>query len=335
MARLPPLFTTACMASAVLVYLLGALGVGLGAQDACLRPSSVLTRFQVYRILLSPFYHSGIIHILFNMFAFYFLGGDFERQVGTLAAAYTTMIIFIPATGALHTATAYLFDALAGTTLRSNCAVGLSGIIFALIVVQLKFVETVSFFGFFTLPANVYPWFLLVALSLLSPGLSFVGHLSGILVGYGLSNAIFSRIIPSDAAFDSFDSRLGLKALPLHCANPDAGVSAWAQSPGLPTTTETSSSTSTLAEWASAAQSWVSGVTSRGSVPAAFAGTGHVLGTPSESRPSGGVPPSSRLLAGSAAPAASPAASSATGLAGISAASSAAGSGSENADDNA
>lgn len=35
-----------------------------------------------------------------------------------------------------------------------------------------------------TVPSWVYPWVLLVLLSLLLPSISFMGHLGGILVGY-------------------------------------------------------------------------------------------------------------------------------------------------------
>jgi membrane associated rhomboid family serine protease len=303
---LPPLFTTCCISACLGVYLLGAFGVGLRPPDVCLLPSAVLSRFQIYRILLAPWYHGGFIHILFNMLALYFMGSDFERQVGSLAAAYTTLVVLIPLIGVLHTATAYFFDALAGSSLRNNCAVGISGVIFSLIVVQLKYAETVSFFGFFSLPANVYPFFLLVVLSLLSPGLSFIGHLSGIIVGYGLIYAFFTRIIPSDAAFDAFDTRLGLKSLPLHCANPDAAVSAWAQNSGLPTT-NSAGQTSSISGLAEVMKAWFAGLSSGGrQASSAFTGEGHTLGSSSSGGAAQGrIPASSRLLAGASSSSAS------------------------------
>ena len=41
-----------------------------------------------------------------------------------------------------------------------------------------------SLFGLFRVPPHLYPWVLLLVIQLLMPGVSFLGHLSGILVGY-------------------------------------------------------------------------------------------------------------------------------------------------------
>jgi hypothetical protein len=40
-----------------------------------------------------------------------------------------------------------------------------------------------SLFGFCNVPAAVYPWALLILLQIMMPGISFLGHLSGILCG--------------------------------------------------------------------------------------------------------------------------------------------------------
>jgi hypothetical protein len=47
-----------------------------------------------------------------------------------------------------------------------------------------RFLSSRSVFGFFSVPAKLYPWVLLVLLQLLMPGISFLGHLGGILSGY-------------------------------------------------------------------------------------------------------------------------------------------------------
>lgn len=308
MAGLPPLFTTFALTICVGVFLLDSFGVALPVSAVCISPSAVVTRFQVYRFLFAPFYHGGIFHILFNSLALYFLGGDFERAVGTLAALYTTFIVFIPAIGVSHVAIAYLFDALAGTTLRNNCAIGISAIIFSLIVISVQYTDTVSFFGLFDLPANVYPFFLLVVLSLLSPGLSFVGHLSGILVGYGLVSGFFVRIVPSDDSLDGWDTRLGLKNLPLHLSNPDAGGTGWSmQGPGLPTSNASSSSgapTTSLSGFVDIMKSWISGLTGGGSsTTQPFSGQGQTVGSrPAAGQERRGIPTSSRLLSSPSSP---------------------------------
>lgn len=71
----------------------------------------------------------------------------------------------------------------------SSCAVGFSGVIFGLVVVDVAAssgsapsAPRRSVFGLFTVPAPLYPWLLLVLWQLLMPSASFVGHLSGVLV---------------------------------------------------------------------------------------------------------------------------------------------------------
>ena len=61
---------------------------------------------------------------------------------------------------------------------------GLSGVVFGLIVVDNAVSRAAqrSIFGFFTVPAKLYPWALLLFWQLLMPGASFLGHLCGVAV---------------------------------------------------------------------------------------------------------------------------------------------------------
>lgn len=65
-----------------------------------------------------------------------------------------------------------------------QCAVGFSGVVFGLVVVdnQLSGAASRSILGFFTVPAKAYPWALVVFWQLLVPQASFLGHLAGVLV---------------------------------------------------------------------------------------------------------------------------------------------------------
>lgn len=68
--------------------------------------------------------------------------------------------------------------------IAQQCAIGLSGVIFGLIVVDncMTGATSRSIFGFFYVPAHLYPWTLLVLWQVIMPGVSFLGHLCGVLV---------------------------------------------------------------------------------------------------------------------------------------------------------
>ena len=71
-----------------------------------------------------------------------------------------------------------------GQALAHQCAVGFSGVVFGLIVIDnsVSHATSRSIFGLFSVPARVYPWALMVLWQLLLPSVSFLGHLTGIMV---------------------------------------------------------------------------------------------------------------------------------------------------------
>ena len=71
-----------------------------------------------------------------------------------------------------------------GQALAHQCAIGFSGVVFGLIVIDnsVSHATSRSIFGLFTVPARVYPWALMVLWQLLLPSVSFLGHLTGIVV---------------------------------------------------------------------------------------------------------------------------------------------------------
>ena len=71
-----------------------------------------------------------------------------------------------------------------GQALAHQCAIGFSGVVFGLIVINnsVSHATSRSIFGLFSVPARVYPWALMVLWQLLLPSVSFLGHLTGIMV---------------------------------------------------------------------------------------------------------------------------------------------------------
>ncbi|PNH04958.1 hypothetical protein TSOC_008846 [Tetrabaena socialis] len=120
------------------------------------------------------------------MLAFVPMGSSLERTVGTVQFAYLLLLISL-LEGLLYVAVSALLAAsglMPGA--MASCAVGFSGVIFGLIVIdnaQGSSASSRSILGLFSVPAPAYPWALLVFWQLLMPGVSFLGHLSGVLVG--------------------------------------------------------------------------------------------------------------------------------------------------------
>jgi hypothetical protein len=82
-------------------------------------------------------------------------------------------------------------------------------VLFALIVidVQLSGGDQRSVFGLFLVPAWVYPWVMLLLMSLLMPNVSFFGHLAGLLTGYLYQFHILSYLAPGPQFFGRVERR--------------------------------------------------------------------------------------------------------------------------------
>jgi len=87
-----------------------------------------------------------------------------------------------------------------------NCTVGFSGVLFALITIYTSISGQSRYsLCFLQIPSRIYPWVLLLAMSLFFPNVSFIGHLSGIICGYLYISGAYYCLLPS-AAFHKFES---------------------------------------------------------------------------------------------------------------------------------
>jgi membrane associated rhomboid family serine protease len=117
-----PLFTLLIIAVCTLIFVMQLLNLAPSASSVCLSPALVLGRFQVYRMLVDPFFHGGFLHLALNMFALYMLATDIEGTLGTLGMTHMVLLVIIPFAGVAHTLLAYVLDALTGLSTRNNCA---------------------------------------------------------------------------------------------------------------------------------------------------------------------------------------------------------------------
>ena len=178
-----PLGTRGVLVTCVALYVTGVL---LGFDDfaqICMAPAWVLRDWQVYRMFTSVFFHGSVLHLAFNMMAFVPMASSLERLLGTVQFTYI-LVLFTLLASSYHVGLAFIGGTL-GYPSMHECAIGFSGVIFGVIVVDthLSSVAQRSIFGFFTVPSQYYPLSLLIFLQVLMPSVSFVGHLSGLLAG--------------------------------------------------------------------------------------------------------------------------------------------------------
>uniref|UniRef100_A0A5B6YLG1 UBA domain-containing protein n=2 Tax=Davidia involucrata TaxID=16924 RepID=A0A5B6YLG1_DAVIN len=205
-----PFLTSAVVIICGAIYLVCLL-VGYDSfVEVCFRPSAVISRFQVYRIYTSIVFHGSLLHVLFNMMALVPLGSELERVMGSVRLFY--MIILLATSNAiLHLLIALLgahnpFDSF--QYLMNECAIGFSGILFSMIVIEtsLSGVQSRSVFGLFNVPAKWYAWILLVVFQLLMTNVSLLGHLCGILSGFAYTYGLLNFLIPGTSFYSAIES---------------------------------------------------------------------------------------------------------------------------------
>ncbi|KAM9945659.1 hypothetical protein ACTFIT_003930 [Dictyostelium discoideum] len=82
-----------------------------------------------------------------------------------------------------------------------SCSVGFSGCIFALLTIHCFNDNLVSLYGITRIPSKLYPWAILIITNFILPMTSFVGHLSGILIGTLYMNGYLNCFILSERRF--------------------------------------------------------------------------------------------------------------------------------------
>ena len=194
---------TICVASFVLCVLVGFDDFA----RACVAPRHVLATGEVYRALTAPFFHGSLLHLALNMTAFVGTASGLERSLGTTQFALIVLLFALVA-AAYHVALATAAALVGFTGAPMECAIGLSGIIFGLIVVDthLSAIERRSVFGFFDVPSGWYPLGLLLFIQVIAPAVSFLGHAAGLLAGLTYVRGYLNPVLPSPAAIESFEA---------------------------------------------------------------------------------------------------------------------------------
>ncbi|GJP74975.1 hypothetical protein CLOP_g5477 [Closterium sp. NIES-67] len=204
-----PLVTASVFAVCVAVFAADLL-VGYDSfREVCFAPALSVVHWQVYRALTSIVFHKGLLHIALNLSTLLPLAAPLERHLGSLRLLHA-LLLFALLNAAIHSLLAFFPGVLLGwwRWWGGECCIGFSGVLFALIVLDLHVGggSHRSIFGFFTVSTAWYPWVLLVLFQLLLPSASLLGHLSGVLSGLAYVRGSLSIVTPSSATLNFLES---------------------------------------------------------------------------------------------------------------------------------
>lgn len=146
---------------------------------------------QYWRIITSAFSHVSVVHLVFNMSALWSLG--VVEQLGHLGLGvdfylqYTLVLLILSGVlvlGAYHV----LIQKFKLEYFRRLTAVGYSCVVFGwMTILAVKQPSTkLNLFGVLSLPISFAPFESLIFTSIIVPQASFIGHLSGIIIGYSI-----------------------------------------------------------------------------------------------------------------------------------------------------
>lgn len=153
--------------------------------DVCISAFNIWDRKEWNRIILGSLYHAHDFHLYYNMASFLWKGRQLERRFGSVYFGFL-LAIFTVLTSLVYVAISIaLSEIMDDGSYRMTCAVGFSGVIFALKVLVTHYSPsgTQYVMGFIPVPSKYIFWAELVLIQLITPNVSFVGHLAGILVG--------------------------------------------------------------------------------------------------------------------------------------------------------
>eukprot|EP01060_Flectonema_neradi_P024869 TRINITY_DN33740_c0_g1_i1.p1 TRINITY_DN33740_c0_g1~~TRINITY_DN33740_c0_g1_i1.p1 ORF type:complete len:323 (+),score=28.59 TRINITY_DN33740_c0_g1_i1:63-971(+) len=233
------------------VYVLQLFGI-VSVYGSCTGGYQVLGKWQLSRLFLSPVVHAGLLHLLFNMLALLQLLPPLERSHGTsgglvICVVYTLLsqLIAITPSTIMHTVgVEWIFD-------WKSCMVGLSGLLFGLLTLEVTTDETGLFpskrviFGF-AIPSKAYPWVMLFLLQLFMPSAAFLGHLGGILSAHLVPPTTMRKVITTvdnsmPSTIKSSPAYIPANRAPLPSSNP-GDVTGWSWATKTGSATQRSSS---------------------------------------------------------------------------------------------
>ncbi|ROT37906.1 rhomboid family protein [Sodiomyces alkalinus F11] len=201
-----PLFTRVVVLVILLAWLVGLQQAWDVRKWGALDPTEI-SFASAYRINTFPFIHVNFLHAFLNILALTPLLERFETEFGTL----TSVALFM---GPLTTIPAVLYIVLETFLLRGNASVmGASLWVFLLLGVEA--IRTFKSNPYLTLatwqiPTWTMPLIMVVAVTALVPGTSFLGHLCSVCVGYLFGLGYLRFLAPPEKVLRWIESKLNL-----------------------------------------------------------------------------------------------------------------------------
>lgn len=192
--RVPPV--TLATIGAMVVLFLRIIHVPWTLSDVCLSARSVLDTWDIKRMTISTFEHADDMHLYYNMVSFLWKGMSLENRFTSQWFAFL-LIVFAFLINVVYIILAFVVSNLLGDmSYLDQCAVGFSGVVFALKVLTTHYMPYgMSSVAGILIPRRWAVWFELVLIQILVPNVSGLGHLAGILVGLAYVHGPLRRIL--------------------------------------------------------------------------------------------------------------------------------------------
>lgn len=162
--------------------LLGAVRHWTALHHLALDPHAVVRRRELWRLVSSYTVHVDLAHLALNVSSLLTVGPPLERALGGQVFAGILLLLGC-ASAVLFCILTGIFVAL-GAQSSSRSAAGFSCVLFALMPLRPTSSQPFSLGGF-RIPGRFRYWTELVRTQILLPDASLLGHLCGLLVGYG------------------------------------------------------------------------------------------------------------------------------------------------------
>lgn len=201
--NIPPV-TLAVLALNAYLYLFPAAPL----MKTCVSVQEAYWRKDWRRLLLSPLHHADDWHLYFNMVSFLWKGMALERRLGGPWFLYL-LSVFSLLTGLVYLGLeSVLTEITEDQSYSFQCAVGFSGVLFALKVLNNHYNPGGVTYAMGIPVSNRFAsWVELVLIHITAPGTSFVGHLAGILVGLLYTSGPLKKIMKTCAGLVTLNTR--------------------------------------------------------------------------------------------------------------------------------